>query len=61
MELPGCMLAGNLDGDRDVDQQDLNLWVGLWHGDTISNDMDNDGAITVLDLQAVQLQFGACR
>ncbi|MCB0355121.1 MAG: hypothetical protein KDD64_16430, partial [Bdellovibrionales bacterium] len=46
----GTACDADLNRDRRVDIQDLNLYLARWHSKSISADRNNDGTVTILDL-----------
>jgi len=59
-----CVLPGDLDGDGDVDVNDIMLVANCWHmttedPDCAPYDLDGDGIITVVDIMLVVVHWGA--
>ncbi len=61
-ELNACLLAGDVDDDRDVDVDDITLTAQAWNLPTTNYeaavDVDWDGFNTLLDIQKGASQFG---
>lgn len=57
---PPC--PADLNGDRQVDKQDMDILVGQWGvcTGTCTADFNNDGAVTGADLSFLVSQWGAC-
>ncbi len=58
-ELDACSLPSDLDGDFDVDADDLAILVSLWRTD-FPFDLNQDGEINVLDMIILIDSYGSC-
>jgi len=60
-ETAPCVLTADLDGDNDVDADDLRAMAAAWGQPAAAPlDQDGDGRVTILDLAILVAQFGAC-
>ncbi len=56
-----CLLTADLDGDLDVDEDDLLLMAASWPGQAVFPfDQDGDGKVSLIDLVILLAQFGSC-
>ncbi len=60
VEFSPCSLAGDVEGDLDVDRQDLNVLASLWTSAAGNADINNDGVVSVLDAVALVDQINGC-
>lgn len=55
-----CPLTGDVDGDGDVDAQDVHLTAAAWHGHPVDldYDVDGDGDVDIVDVMRVAKEWG---
>jgi hypothetical protein len=59
-ETPTCILEGDVDGDGDVDIQDVMAVAADWHNPDFApaHDLDGDGDVDIIDIMLVAVRWG---